>query len=140
MALLRMLRLPSSRATLLRASHGHIAHKRCTRPYLRHMPTVHNRAELLQALQANATQIQGYGVARLGVFGSFARDAATPQSDVDLFIEFAPERKTLKNLVGLSRFLESQLGRKVELVTPASLNAFIGKHILQEVRYVALAA
>ena len=91
-------------------------------------------------LQANAAAIQAFGVARLGVFGSFARDTATAQSDVDLFVEFAVERKSLKNLVGLSRFLENLLDRKVELVTPAALNAFTGKYILQEVQYVALAA
>jgi hypothetical protein len=43
-------------------------------------------------------------------------------------------------MVGLSRFLNDLLGRKVELVTPASLNAFTGKHILNEVEYVAFAA
>lgn len=77
---------------------------------------------------------------RLGVFGSFARDTPTPQSDVDLFVEFSTERKTLKDLLGLSRFLETLVGRKVELVTPASLNPFTGKYILEEVQYVPLAA
>ena len=104
------------------------------------MPTVENRAELLQALQSNASGIQAFGVARLGVFGSFVRDTATAQSDVDLLVEFTADRHTLKNLVGLSRHLEALLGRKVELVTPGSLNAFTGKYILKEVQYVALAA
>jgi predicted nucleotidyltransferase len=104
------------------------------------MHGIQTRAELLIALQSHASAIQAFGVSRLGVFGSFARDAATLQSDVDLFVEFEAGRKTLKNLVGLSRYLENQLGRKVDLVTPASLNAFIGKHILKEVHYVALAA
>jgi predicted nucleotidyltransferase len=60
--------------------------------------------------------------------------------DVDLFVEIELERKTLKNMVALSRFLHDLLGRKVELVTPASLNPFTGKHILNEVEYVAFAA
>jgi hypothetical protein len=91
-------------------------------------------------LEANAAAIQAFGVARLGVFGSFARDTAVAQSDVDLFVEFAEGRKNLKNLVGLSRMLEDLLGRKVDLVTRASLDPFIGKYILEEVQYVALAA
>ncbi|MEX1131706.1 MAG: nucleotidyltransferase family protein [Flavobacteriales bacterium] len=99
-----------------------------------------NKAQLTEALQANAAEIQAFGVIRLGVFGSFARDTATADSDVDLFVDFDPDQKSLKNLVGLSRFLEGLLGRKVDLVTPASLNPFIGKHILQEVQYVSLAA
>lgn len=94
----------------------------------------------MHALHADAAGIRAYGVSRLGLFGSFARDAAGPESDVDLLMEFRPGGKTLKNLVGLSRHLEALLGRKVELVTPASLNPFIGRHIVQEVEYVALAA
>jgi len=94
----------------------------------------------MQALQANATGIKAFGIARLGVFGSFARDAATPQSDVDLFVESLPRRSTLKDLMGLSRHLEALLGRKVELVTRKALNQFTGKYILQQVQYVALAA
>lgn len=104
------------------------------------MQSVSSLPELIHTLQANATGIRSFGVERLGVFGSFARDAATPQSDVDLFVEFAPERRTLKDLMGLSRYLEERLGRKVDLVTPGALNAFTGKYILQEVQYVALAA
>ena len=108
--------------------------------YLRSMPAVENRTELVQALETNAIRIQGFGVTRLGVFGSFARDAATPISDVDLLVEFKADQRTLKDLMGLSRYLEALLGRKVELVTPGALNAFTGKYILQEVQYVALAA
>ena len=36
--------------------------------------------------------------------------------------------------------LEEITGRKIELVTPQSLNKFIGKYIIQEVEYVSLAA
>ena len=104
------------------------------------MPTVTTKAELLRALHAETRVIRAFGVARLGLFGSFARDAASANSDVDLLVEFAPGSKTLKNLVGLARYLEGELGRKVELVTPESLNRFIGKHIVQEVEHVALAA
>lgn len=111
-----------------------------TSPYLGTMGTVRNRRELIGMLEANATAIEAFGVTRLGVFGSFARDTAGADSDVDLIVEFAPDRKTLKALVSLSRHLESLLGRKVELVTPAALNPFTGKYILQEVRYVAFAA
>ena len=104
------------------------------------MPAVENRSQLLRILEGNAAAIQAFGVVKLGVFGSFARDTATAQSDVDLFVDFTPARRTLKSLLGLSRYLETLLGRKVDLVTPGSLNPFIGKYILEEVQYVALAA
>lgn len=104
------------------------------------MNPVANKEELLQRLHADTSAIRSFGVSRLGLFGSFARDMATPHSDVDLLVDFMPGRKTLKNLVGLSRHLQELLGRKVELVTPAAMNRFTGKHILQEVEHVALAA
>ena len=104
------------------------------------MPVVNDRTQLLHTLEAHGPLIRSFGVERLGLFGSFARDTATAKSDVDLYVEFDPGRKTLRNLVGLSRTLEQLVGRKVELVTPEALNPFIGKYILQEVQYVALAA
>jgi uncharacterized protein len=104
------------------------------------MAAIQTKAELLQALRANASGIRDFGVLRLGLFGSFARDNAGPESDVDLLVEFATGSKTLKNLVGLSRHLEEKLGRKVELVTREALNELTGKYIVQEVEYVSLAA
>jgi hypothetical protein len=80
------------------------------------------------------------GVARLGLFGSFARDEANEDSDVDLLVEFAPGGKSYDRLLALADLLEEDLGRHVELVTPESLSRHIGPHILREVRYVSLAA
>jgi predicted nucleotidyltransferase len=104
------------------------------------MNKVTKNAEVLALVRQHGANIRAFGVQRLGLFGSFARDEARPASDVDFFIEFDPAQKHLKNLVGLSTFLRELLGRKVEIVTPGSLNRFTGKYILQEVEYVALAA
>ncbi len=104
------------------------------------MHKMENKAQLMQTLMEHMPTIRSFGVLKLGVFGSFARDEVTPNSDVDLFVEFIAERKTLKALLGLSQFLEDLLGRKVELVTPGALNPFTGKYILDEVQYVPFAA
>jgi uncharacterized protein len=104
------------------------------------MERVDTKEDLLLRLQQHGAAITGFGVMRMGLFGSFARDEARPDSDVDLLIEMDPARKTLRNMVGLSTFLQDLLGRKVELVTPQSLNRFIGRHILKEVEHVPLAA
>ncbi len=104
------------------------------------MDKVITKQDVLMRLQEHASTIHAFGVQRIGLFGSFVRNDAGENSDVDLFVEFDPAYKNLKNLVGLSRSLHELLGRKVELVTPESLNRFIGKYIVQEVEYVALAA
>jgi hypothetical protein len=101
---------------------------------------VNTKQELTHTIILHQEEIKKYGVIRIGFFGSFARDAASATSDVDFFIEFKPEYKTLKNFVGLANLLTHLTGRKIEIVTPQSLNKYIGKYILQEVEYVAFAA
>jgi uncharacterized protein len=104
------------------------------------MKPVSTKKELIEILQSNQSKIAAFGVVQLGVFGSFARDEVKETSDIDFYIHFKPEYKTLKNFVGLATFLKTTLGRHIEIVTPQSLNKFIGKYIQQEVEYVAFAA
>ena len=105
------------------------------------MQTVINtKQELTSTIISHQEDIKKYGVKKLGIFGSFVRDEATKNSDVDFYIDFAPEYKTLKNFVGIANLLTSITGRKIEIVTPQSLNKFIGKYILNEVEYVAFSA
>ena len=80
------------------------------------------------------------GVRSIGLFGSFARCEQTPLSDVDLLVEFVPEKHTFDNFMEVSFFLEELLGRKVELLTPEALSPHIGPHILAEVERVPIAA
>ena len=70
------------------------------------------------------------------MFGSFARQEAGADSDVDLLVEFEPGRKSFDNFMSLSFLLEEVLGRRVELITPESLSPHIGLRILEEVEYV----
>lgn len=100
--------------------------------------TVHTKSELFQRLRAQQVELGRLGVARLGVFGSFVRDEQTTDSDVDLLVEFEPERKTFRDFSALADLLESTLQRRVELVMPESLSPYIGPHILREVEYVEL--
>ena len=101
---------------------------------------VQNKQQLMNLLQEHSKDIQTYGVLELGIFGSFVKNSVNENSDVDFYINFNPTYKTLKNLVGLSTYLQNLVGRKVEIVTPQSLNKFIGKYITQEVEYVSIAA
>ncbi|MEW6468927.1 MAG: nucleotidyltransferase domain-containing protein [Bacteroidota bacterium] len=101
---------------------------------------VKNKQELIERLLANREKLLSFGITRLGIFGSFARDTATAGSDVDFFVEMPVKYKTLENFSDLYEFLELITGRKIEIVTPQSLNKFIGKYIVQEVEYVPIAA
>ena len=92
---------------------------------------------IIEILRANENSIRSYGVKRLGVFGSVAREEHHSESDVDLLVEFQKENKTFDNFINLVFFLEDLLGHKVELVTTDSLSPYIGPRILEEVEYVS---
>ncbi len=97
---------------------------------------IHTKQELLLILNNNAEIIRGYGINKLGVFGSFRHDKATNKSDIDFLVNFIPEKKTYDNFFHLHEFLEEKTGRKIELVTIQSLSKYIGPHILKDVEYV----
>jgi uncharacterized protein len=99
--------------------------------------TVDNKIDLIQLLTNNQAKIKSFGVKRLGLFGSFAKDInIRHQSDVDFLVEFEQGKKTYDNFMELSFYLEKLLGRKIELVTQKSLSKYIGPHILKQVENV----
>lgn len=100
---------------------------------------VSHKAELIQRLIGNGQQIRSFGIERISVFGSFARDTKiTPLSDIDFVLDFIPAQKNFDNLVDLGDYLEDLLGRKVELLTHESLKSDTGKHILATSQEVAI--
>lgn len=98
---------------------------------------VQTKAHVLALLQEHHRQIRAFGVRRLGLFGSFAREQQGRESDVDILVEFEPRAKTFDAFMQLAFFLEALFERRVELVTPESLSPYIGPHILREMTYVS---
>lgn len=82
-----------------------------------------------------AALCQKHDVARLRVFGSVARGEDSPESDLDLLVEFA-KPKSLVDLVGIEDEFAEALGRKVDLLTPASLSPYIRDEVLSDARDV----
>ncbi len=99
-----------------------------------------NKAIIFAQLQKHKSVLEGYGVKKIGLFGSFVRDDAADQSDIDFLVEMDKEKKTFKNFMDLAFFLEELFGRKVELVTLQGLSPYIGPHILNTIEYVPLAS
>lgn len=101
---------------------------------------VASKAEVIDRLQNAREKLVSLGVQGLGLFGSLVTGQLTSVSDVDILVEFLPDRHTFDCYMDLSFFLEELLGRRVELVTPESLSPHIGPHILREVERVQIAA
>ena len=98
-----------------------------------------NKQVILEFIRRNREHIKSYGVARIGLFGSFARDEQRPDSDVDLLVEYVAGQSSFKNLMNLAFYFEDSFQRKIELVTPPSLSARLQQYIEEEIEYVALA-
>ena len=77
---------------------------------------VKNRQEVLNYLKKHKNEFgQKYSVTKMGLFGSFARDEARSNSDVDILVEL--KLKTLDNYMDLKFQMEDELERKVDLLS-----------------------
>lgn len=101
---------------------------------------VDTKDTLLERILCEREQLASLGVVSIGLFGSFARGDQHSESDVDVLVEFAPDKHSFDNFMDVSFFLEDLLGRKVEVITPEALSPHIGPHILKEVERVPIAA
>lgn len=101
---------------------------------------VNTKEFIFQRLIEEREKLAFFGVKNIGLFGSFVRGTQTSLSDIDILVEFMPEKHTFDNFMEVAFLLEELLGRKVELVTPEALSPHIGPHILREVERVPIAA
>jgi predicted nucleotidyltransferase len=72
-----------------------------------------------------------YGAHNVRVFGSVARMEADEESDIDLLVDFAPDR-TLLDHAGLWLELQELLGVKVDVVSSRGIKPRIRERILRE--------
>jgi hypothetical protein len=101
---------------------------------------INDKALIFNRILAEKMQLTLYGVKNIGLFGSFVRGDQTPDSDIDILVEFTPEKHTFDNFMEVAFLLEKILERKVDLVTPEALSPHIGPYILKEVERVPIAA
>ena len=85
------------------------------------------RQQVIETLQAHREQLRQFGVKKISLFGSVARDSLECHSDVDLVAEFS--ETTYRRFIALKSFLESVLGRKVDLLTPAAVEGRLKEEI-----------
>jgi predicted nucleotidyltransferase len=71
--------------------------------------------EILQTLTEEKEYLQKtYEVDKIGLFGSYAKDLATDESDIDIYVEF--KHKTFRNIAGLWVYLENLYNKKIDLL------------------------
>jgi len=101
---------------------------------------VQNKEAAVQRIQSARQKLVSLGVKRIGLFGSFVTGRQTPDSDIDVLVEFEPENHSFDNFMDVSFLLEDMMGRNVDVVTTESLSPYIGPYILREVAHVPISA
>lgn len=90
---------------------------------------------VLDLLDQNEKYLKNrYHVKKIGVFGSVARNEASPDSDVDILVEFE-QPVDFFEFIDLKEHLERLLGRRIDLVTVKALKPQLKDRILSEVVY-----
>jgi predicted nucleotidyltransferase len=91
---------------------------------------IRNREEILKILEENQNVIRGYGVRRLGLFGSCARGECNEVSDLDFVVEF--EKKSFDSYMDLKLLLEKLFDCQVDLVISDAIKPRLRSVILGE--------
>lgn len=71
-------------------------------------------------------------IRRLALFGSVLRSDFTPDSDVDILVEFAPGKAPGFGFIGIQDELSALVGRKVDLNTPGFLSSRIRQNVMEQ--------
>ena len=91
-----------------------------------------NRDEVLDTLRQHKQALkERFDVTGLALYGSFARNQATPESDVDILVRFDGPA-TSRSYFGTQFYIEDLLGRRVDLVTDKALRPEFRPFVEQE--------
>lgn len=95
------------------------------------------KEKILRVLQEQRPILRDkYYVTKIGLFGSFARNEATPESDIDFLVETdAPLEKYIANKYNLQDYLKNLFQRNVDLANPNSLKPLYKERILKQAVY-----
>jgi hypothetical protein len=95
------------------------------------------RHDAIVALRGYLPELKrNFGVRRVALFGSTARDEGRDDSDLDLLVDFEVG-PTFDSFMGLKLFLEDHLGRRVDVVTSDALKPRLRTIVEQEAVDVA---
>ncbi len=96
-----------------------------------------NKRSVLKRLSALKVPLMAVGVSQLGLFGSTVRGENTPNSDIDILLDFKAGQETYLNFMDACQILESNFKHsKLDVVPLKGLSPYIGQTILNEVEYV----
>ncbi|HNL39234.1 MAG TPA: nucleotidyltransferase family protein [Saprospiraceae bacterium] len=92
----------------------------------------------MEKLRANKAILQDrFGIAELGLFGSYARNLQTKKSDVDILVEFRPGVKyLLETRLELEDFLKKIFDTEVDVAHLKYVRPYFREKILRHAIFV----
>ncbi len=92
---------------------------------------------ILNIIKINKPEISKFGISDIGLFGSYVREEQSNKSDIDILIDFEPDKENYDNYMAVYDLFERLFkNERVEIVTKNGLSPYIGPKILNEVMYV----
>jgi len=77
---------------------------------------------------------QNYGVTSIGLFGSYARDEARKDSDINIAVELKSENKFM-NFFNLKYYLENNLHKHIDMGIEGTLKPVVKEYIAKDIIY-----
>jgi predicted nucleotidyltransferase len=92
------------------------------------------REEAIARLRNAEPALKGLGVAALYLFGSHARDEASEDSDIDVFVDPAPARLGFLEFMDAYEVIQNAFGHEVEIgySTRAGLSPYVRPEVERE--------
>jgi uncharacterized protein len=92
---------------------------------------------ILRTIKTHKAELTKFGIQNIGLFGSYVRDEQSKKSDIDILIDFVPDKESFDNYMAIYDYFERLFkNEKIEIVTKNGLSPYIGPKILKEVMYV----
>jgi len=93
--------------------------------------------EIINFLRENKQYLKSrFHCTEIGLFGSFARNEQTEESDIDLLVVFAPNTPKLYELeLELKEYLKAQFGREVDICAKKWINPIFKNLVLKDAVY-----
>lgn len=98
--------------------------------------SLHQREIINRLKQEMPTLQRRFGIKRIGLFGSYARDEAGEMSDIDLLVSFEEEKERFRTFMQCIFYLEDIFGKNVELIAEHALDSRIQPVVIDEVIWI----
>jgi uncharacterized protein len=97
-----------------------------------------DQSEILKFLSENISELKtGYNVSKIGIFGSFARNEQTENSDIDIIFEFETGTTGIfEKKIKLQEYLHKSFNRDIDLCREKYIKPYVKNYLSREAIYV----